>query len=77
MRTSDIICDDFVQKLQENYGDVLKPKDVQEILHIGRAAVLGCLADGSLKSIKVGTKYIIPKAYLVEFMYPDYCARTS
>ncbi len=54
-----------------NYGDVLLPIEVQEILHIGRNAVYKCLADGTIKSIRISGKYRIPKLYLAEFMYGD------
>lgn len=45
----------------KDYGDVLSVKDVQEILGIGRNAVYIMLKNGTLKSKKIGTKYIIPK----------------
>jgi len=53
------------------YGDVLVPEDIQEILHIGRNSVYRFLADGTIKSIRIGTKYRIPKKYLIDFMYPE------
>ncbi len=52
------------------YDDVLKPKDLQSILHIGRSSVYRLLDEGKIKSIKIGNAYRIPKMYLVEFMYP-------
>lgn len=51
---------DSVKKLKD-YGDVLSVKDVQEILGIGRNAVYIMLKNGTLKTKKIGTKYIIPK----------------
>lgn len=61
---------DYTKMLTE-YKDVLTPEDVQKILHTGRNTVYGYLADGTIKSIKVGGKYRIPKLYLLEFIYPD------
>lgn len=55
----------------QNYGDVLLPKDIQTILHIGRSTVYRLLEEGSIKSIRVGKSYRIPKTYLEEFMFPD------
>ena len=55
----------------KEYNDVLVPEDVQKILHTGRNTVYNYLADGTIKSIKVGGKYRIPKLYLLEYMYPD------
>ncbi|MBO4845079.1 MAG: helix-turn-helix domain-containing protein [Lachnospiraceae bacterium] len=61
--------------LLESYNDVLVPEDIQEILHTGRNTVYNYLANGIIKSIKVGGKYRIPKLYLLEYMYPeiDFC----
>ena len=61
---------DYKQMLTE-YKDILLPEDVQKILHIGRNTVYTYLAEGRIKSIKVGGKYRIPKLYLLEFIYPD------
>ena len=61
---------DYKQMLTE-YKDVLLPEDVQKILQTGRNTVYSYLADGTIKSIKVGGKYRIPKLYLLDFIYPD------
>ena len=58
----------FVQKLDE-YGDVLRPEDLQKILSVGRNTVYKYLANGSIRSIRIGTKYRIPKQYLIDFLY--------
>lgn len=55
----------------DEYGDILLPEDIQNILHTGRNTVYGYLANGTIRSIKVGGKYKIPKLYLLEFLYPD------
>lgn len=52
------------------YNDILLPKDVQDILHVGRKTVYTYLANGTIKSIRIANKYIIPKKYLIEFLYP-------
>lgn len=61
----------YSQMLAE-YKDVLLPGDVQKILQIGRNTLYSYLANGTIRSIRVGGKYRIPKLYLLEFMYPDY-----
>ncbi len=61
----------YTQLLTE-YKDVLLPEEVQKILQTGRNTVYNYLAEGKIRSIKVGGKYRIPKLYLLEFMYPDY-----
>lgn len=58
-------------KILNEYSDILLPKDVQQILHTGRNTVYNYLANGTIRSIKVGGKYRIPKLYLLEFIYPD------
>ena len=44
---------------------------IQKILHIGRNAVYTSLANGTIRSIRIGKKYRIPKLYLLEFLYPE------
>ncbi len=55
----------------KDYNDILLPEDIQKILHIGRNAVYTSLANGTIRSIRIGKKYRIPKLYLLEFLYPD------
>ena len=53
------------------YEDVLLPKDVQMILRVGRSTVQKLLSTGTIKSIRVGSTYRIPKKYLIEYMFPE------
>ncbi|MBO4678869.1 MAG: helix-turn-helix domain-containing protein [Lachnospiraceae bacterium] len=53
----------------DSYGDVLLPADVQHILRVGRNSVYQLLCHGQLKSIRIGCKYLIPKEYLLDFLY--------
>ena len=55
----------------EQLPDLMTPEDLQKVLHIGRNTVYKLLADGSIRSLKIGGKYRIPKLYLLEFIYPD------
>ena len=55
----------------DEFGDVLKPADIQKILHVGRNTIYKYLADGAIKSIKIGNQYRIPKRYLIDFIYPQ------
>jgi excisionase family DNA binding protein len=59
------------KEILRDYGDILLPKDVQQILQVGRNTVYKLLEDGTIKSIKIGNSYRIPKLNLAEFMYPD------
>lgn len=54
-----------------NYDEVLTPKEVQKMLKIGRATTYNYLRDGTIKSIKIGNKYRIPKRYLLDYLYGD------
>ncbi|MCR4744591.1 MAG: helix-turn-helix domain-containing protein [Lachnospiraceae bacterium] len=58
-------------QILKDYNDILLPEDVQKILQTGRNTVYNYLAEGKIKSLKIGGKYRIPKLYLLEFIYPD------
>lgn len=58
-------------KMLTEYNDILLPEDVQNILHTGRNTVYKYLVEGKIRSIKVGGRYLIPKLYLLQFIYPD------
>jgi excisionase family DNA binding protein len=49
------------------YPDLMTPKDIQEILRIGRSKAYNLLQSGELRCIRVGVKYLIPKAFLLEY----------
>ena len=57
-------------KRLEDYGDVLTVEDVGKILGIGLNQTYKCLADGTIKSHKIGRKYVIPKLFVQEYLYP-------
>ena len=61
---------EYKQMLTE-YNDILLPEDVQKILQTGRNTVYSYLANGKIRSIKIGGKYRIPKLNLLEFIYPE------
>lgn len=52
----------------ENYNDVLSVKDLCSLLPIGRSKVYELLRNGTIKSIRIGTRIIIPKQNLVDFL---------
>lgn len=54
--------------LFESYPDVVKPSDVQSMLHIGRNSVYELLRNGKIAAIRVGKKYVIPKSSVIEFL---------
>lgn len=50
------------------YGDIVSVDDVMKMLHIGRTAVYTLLQNCSIRSVKVGRKYIIPKQSVIDFV---------
>jgi excisionase family DNA binding protein len=52
----------------KGYPNLLTVKDMQTILNIGRTTAYSLLQSGSVKSLKIGAVYRIPKAYLHEYL---------
>lgn len=52
----------------KEYPDVVTPADLQKMLHIGRNSVYEILKNHSIKTIKLGKKYIIPKINVIEYL---------
>lgn len=57
-----------VQILDSSVPDVLTPLESAKILHIGRTTMYRLLAEGSIRSFKIGTKILIPKTFLQDFI---------
>lgn len=56
-------------ELLKDYKDVLTVKELGQALNIGRNTCYRLLQDGTIKSIKVGSSYRIPKNYILEYLY--------
>lgn len=54
--------------LFREYDDVVTVDDVMKMLHIGRNNVYKLLKNNSIKNIKVGKRFIIPKRSVIEFV---------
>ena len=52
----------------QEYPDIITIVDLQAMLRIGRNAAYKLLQDNSIVSIRVGKKYIIPKASVASFI---------
>lgn len=52
----------------KDYPDVVSIEELQEMLHIGRNAAYDIVKDGKIKTIRVGKRYIIPKASVINFL---------
>ena len=52
----------------DDYGDILTPKDVRDILGIGFNKTYDLLREGVIKNFKIGRDRRIPKRCLVEYI---------
>ena len=59
--------DDYKAVFSE-YDDVVSVEDVMKMLHIGRTMVYKLLNDNSIKAVKVGKRFVIPKLSVIEFI---------
>lgn len=50
------------------YPDVVTPNDLQSMLKIGRNTVYDLLKNESIKTIRIGKKYIIPKINVIRYL---------
>lgn len=51
-----------------NYPDVVTVDDLQAMLHIGRNSAYDLLKNGTIATVRVGKKYIIPKTSVINFL---------
>ena len=54
--------------LLASYDDILKPQDLQSILHLSRNTIYKCLNDGAIPSIRIADKFLIPKTVLLNYL---------
>lgn len=52
----------------DSYPEVVSVEEIQQMLRIGKNAVYQLLKDGTIKSIKVGKRYVVPKKYIIDFL---------
>ena len=55
----------------DDLPDVLTPKEARTFLRLGRNAIYAALQDGKIRSVRVGQKFLTPKAALREFLERD------
>ena len=55
-------------ELFKDYPDVITILDLQTMLNVGRNVAYRLLQDKAIASIRVGKKYIIPKASVINFI---------
>jgi hypothetical protein len=52
----------------ETLPEILTPKDIMNFLLIGRDGVYAALRSQAIRNVRIGQKFIIPKAALREFL---------
>ncbi|MGN0593769.1 MAG: helix-turn-helix domain-containing protein [Hominimerdicola sp.] len=50
------------------YNNLVTVDDLMQMLNIGKNKAYDLLKDGSIKSKRVGRKYMIPKIYVIDFL---------
>ena len=53
----------------ENYPDVVTVKQLCRMLQIGKNTAYNLLNNSSLKSIRIGRKFLIPKKYIIAYLH--------
>ncbi|WP_255884414.1 MULTISPECIES: helix-turn-helix domain-containing protein [unclassified Ruminococcus] len=52
----------------KDYEDCVTVDNIRDMLHIGRTKVYRLLREGKIKSVRVGSKYIIPKQCVINYL---------
>lgn len=52
----------------ENYSDVVTVKELCLMLKIGKNSAYGLLNSGTIVSIRIGRKFLIPKNEIIEYL---------
>jgi excisionase family DNA binding protein len=61
----------MVDNSLNNFPDILTVNDLAASLHICRSMAYKLVRTGAVRSIHIGNKIRIPKAYLLDFIYSD------
>lgn len=52
----------------KDYPDVVTVKEVQKMLRIGRNSAYKLISNGSIETVRVGKRHIIPKANVIRYL---------
>ena len=55
-------------ELFKEYNDVGTIEDIMKMLHLGRTTVYEMLKDGTIRSVRIGKKYIVPKQSIIKLI---------
>ena len=60
--------DDYRSTMFSEYPDVVKVDELMDMLHVGRNKAYELLNTNEIQSIRIGSKHIIPKYRVIEFI---------
>ena len=58
--------DNYIQF--KDYPEIVSPKQIASMLHIGICSVYELLKEGEIHSKQIGKKYIIPKQAVIDYL---------
>ncbi len=58
----------YANELFREYNDVVTIEDIMKMLHLGRTTVYEMLKDGTIRSVRIGKKYIVPKQSIIKLI---------
>ena len=60
-----------MKRMFTNYPDVVSINELMTMLNVGKNTAYSLLQNGTLKSIKIGKQYRIPKRFIMEYLNCD------
>ncbi len=54
-----------------SYPDVVTVSELMKMLHVGRNMAYDLLKNGEVKSFRIGRRYIIPKKYVISYIFSN------
>lgn len=64
----EMLTDEMNISMFSEYDDIVSIEDVMGMLHIGKSAVYRLLKSKTIRCVRVGRKYIIPKKSVIKFI---------
>ena len=65
---NDMESESKTNELFKDYDDVVTIEDIMNMLHIGRTTVYELLKDGTIYSVRIGKRYIVPKQAIINLI---------
>lgn len=59
---------DKSKEIFSEYSDIVTVDEVMKMLRLGKNTVYKLLKDDEIMNVKVGTRYVIPKQSVIEFV---------